>query len=175
MHSEGSRIIAFYEGRAGDDRGRSLDEILRFDDEQLERVHDFIQWMFPLPERSGAAPWAPILDQPAIDEFRARPELRATLRRSLDRMLAFYGFRWNDERIDRGEHFGQRSGWLAPGNHNHLRLTRMIRSLRFLGERGAALALFQALSDIYDEERRTGRNRISETTFEYWKGAIQYG
>jgi hypothetical protein len=39
---EGRRIVTFYEGGATDDRGRSLDDIMRFDDEQLERVHDFI-------------------------------------------------------------------------------------------------------------------------------------
>lgn len=170
--TEGSRIIAFYEGRAPDDRGRFLDDILRFDDQQLERVHDFIQWVFPLPERSAANPSAPILDRCAIEQFRARRELRAALRRSLDRMLVFYGLRWSDERIVQSDHFGERSGWLTPGNHNHLRLTRMMRSLHLLAERDAARALFDALSDIYQEERRTGRNRISETTFQYWKGAV---
>jgi len=170
---EGARIIAFYEGRAPDDRGRFLDEMLRFDNRQLERVHDFIQWLFPLPEPSGANASAPVLDQSAIEQFRARPELRVALRRSLDRMLAFYGLRWSDERIVRNEQFGERDGWLSPGNHNHLRLTRMVRSLCFLGERDAARALFDALSNIYHEERRTGRDRISETTFQYWKAAIE--
>jgi hypothetical protein len=170
---EGRRIVAFYEGVAPDDRGRSLVEILRFDDDRLDEVHDFIQWLFPLPERSGAQPSAPILDGAAIAAFRSRPELRAALRRSLDRMLEFYGLAWCGERIVRSATFARRStNWLRAENHNHLRLTRMLRSLYLLGEPQAARALFDVLSDIFSEERRSGRNRISERTFDFWKGAL---
>jgi hypothetical protein len=170
---EGRRIIAFYEGRAPDDRARFVDDILRFDDGRLEDVHDFIQWLFPLPERSGANPAAPVLDDAAIEAFRSRPELRAALRRSLDRMLAFYGFAWSGEWIVKSASFPARSGWLHPGNHNHLRLTRILRSLTVLAEPRAAQALFEALSVIYDEERSSGRDRISQRSFEFWKNAVE--
>lgn len=171
---EGQRIVAFYEGEAPDDRGRRLNEILQFDDDRLEDVHDFIQWLFPLPERSGANPSAPILDDAAVEAFRARPELRAALRRSLDRMLGFYGLEWSGERIVKSPSFAQRSGnWLHAGNHNHLRLTRMLRSLFLLGEAQAAKALFDFLAEIYDEEHQTGRNRISDRTFNFWQSALK--
>ncbi|HZV77721.1 MAG TPA: opioid growth factor receptor-related protein [Candidatus Babeliales bacterium] len=169
--SDGRRIVAFYEGSAPDDRGRFLDEIVNFGDDRLEETHDFIQWLFPLLEHSGANPSAPILDDAAIAAFRTRPELRAALRRSLDRMLAFYGFQWSGERIVKSASFLERSQWLSPGNHNHLRLTRILRALYLLGEESAAQALFDALSDIYREERQTGRNRISDTTFAFWSNA----
>jgi len=55
-------ILRYYEGQAPDDRGRYLSEIQEWPDDRLEAVHDFIQWMFPLAERSGANPEAPILD-----------------------------------------------------------------------------------------------------------------
>jgi hypothetical protein len=171
--AQGRRIVAFYDGSAPDDRGRFRDEILQFDDGRLEAVHDFIQWLFPLPEPSGANPSAPILDAPAIDAFRTRPELRAALRRSLDRMLAFYGFAWSGERIVKSASFPERHDWLSPGNHNHLRLTRILRSLNVLGEPRCAQALLNALSEIYHEERRTGRNRISDRTFHFWRGAVE--
>jgi Opioid growth factor receptor (OGFr) conserved region len=173
IYDEGRRIIGFYEGSASDDRGRFRDDILWFDDHQLEEIHDFIQWLFPLPERSGANPSAPRLDDTAIDSFRRRPELRAALRRSLDRMLRFYGLEWSGDCIAKSPSFSTHSHWLAQGNHNHLRLTRMLRSLRLLGEAQAARALFAALSDIYHEERRTGRNRISEHTFSFWRSAVE--
>jgi hypothetical protein len=169
----GRRIVAFYEGTAPDDRGRFHEEILQFDDERLERVHDYIQWLFPLPEHSGANPSAPVLDDAAIDAFRGNAELRAGLRRSLDRMLAFYGFAWSGERIVRSATFARlSSNWLRAGNHNHLRVTRMLRSLSVLGEREAALALFDALSDIFREERRSGRSGISTRSFDFWRNAI---
>jgi hypothetical protein len=169
---EGHRIVAFYEGSAPDDRGRLIEEILRFDDKRLEDVHDFIQWLFPLPERSGANPAAPILDDYAIEAFHVRPDLRVAFRRSFDRMLAFYGFEWSGDRIVKNPSFAERSGWLSPGNHNHLRLTRILRSLSLLGEAQAARVLFDALSDIYYDERRTRRNRISDRTFSFWSNAV---
>lgn len=169
---DGRRIVAFYEGSAPDDRGRSLDDILCFDDEQLENVHDFIQWLFPTPERSGANPSAPVLDDAAIEAFRTRPELRTALRGSLDRLLAFYGFEWQGDRIVRSASFPERSrNWLHDGNHNHLRLTRILRSLSVLGESQAARAMFDALSQIYEDEHRSGRKRISDRSFRFWENA----
>jgi Opioid growth factor receptor (OGFr) conserved region len=171
--SDGRRIVAFYEGTAPDDRGRFLDEILGFEDERLEVVHDFIQWLFPLPERSGANPSAPVLDDAAIGAFRTRLGLRSALRRSLDRMLSFYGFAWSGERIVRGSSFPQRSAnWLHAGNHNHLRLSRILRSLSLLGEAQGARALFDVLSDIYQKERETNRSRVSDRTFRFWRDAV---
>ena len=163
--------MAFYEGSAPDDRGRFLSDIIAFDDERIESVHDFIQWLFPMPERSGANPSAPILDRAAIDEFRARPELRASLRRSLDRMLAFYGFAWSGGRIVKSASFPGCSGWLGAGNHNHLRLTRILRSLCVLGESEAADALLERLSAVYDEDRQSGESRLSKRTLCFWKSA----
>lgn len=168
---EGARIVAFYEGSAPDDRGRMLSDILGFDDDRLESVHDFIQWLFPLRERSSANPLAPVLDDAAIAAFHARPELHAALRRSLDRMLAFYGFDWRGERIVKSDSFPGSSGWLSAENHNHLRLSRILGSLRILGEPQAAQALFEALEATYREERLAGRNRISERTFNFWSRA----
>ena len=89
-------------------------------------------------------------------------------------MLEFYGFAWSGDRIEKSPSFPEHSAnWLQAGNHNHLRLTRMLRSLNLLGERKAALALFDALSALYNEEHRTGRNRISESSFRYWTGAVE--
>jgi hypothetical protein len=169
----GLRIVAFYEGNGPDDRGRSLDEILQFDDDALERVHDFIQWLFPMRERSGANPTAPRLDPAAIEAFRTRPQLHSALLRSLDRMLSFYGLAWAGDAIVRGSTFVKRSMWLTPGNHNHLRLTRILISLRVLGEEEAAQALFRCLTQIATEERRSGRTPISTRTIRFWSDAAR--
>ncbi len=169
---EGIRIVAFYAGNAPDDRGRFHDDILRFDDDSLERVHDFIQWLFPLRERSGANRAAPRLDRTAIEAF-LRPHLRSALRRSLDRMLSFYGLEWDGDAIVKQPSFERHSGWLTPGNHNHLRLTRILASLRILGEDKAAGALFRCLAEIEAEEHRNSLNRISERTFRFWREAVQ--
>lgn len=43
MSEDGRRVVAFYEGTAPDDRGRFHEVVLRFDDENLEYVHDFFR------------------------------------------------------------------------------------------------------------------------------------
>ena len=86
-----SRIIAFYSGTEPDHRGRYLHEIQQWPDDQLEAVHDYIQWLFPLPEPSGFNLAAPVLNRESIQEFRTRPEFQEKLRVSFLRMMNFYG------------------------------------------------------------------------------------
>lgn len=143
-----SRILDFYRG-GQDDEGRTLNEILSWP--ELEAVHDFIQWLFPLPERSGANPYAPVLDAMTMDAFRHSQDLQERLRQSFLRMLRFYGLEFQDGAVLAGADFAARSGnWLSPGNHNHLRLTRILRSLRLLGLSSESTALFAALTEIYN-------------------------
>jgi hypothetical protein len=160
-------LIAFYRDGARDDRGRTLAEIAAWDDDRLEAVHDFIQWLFPLPERSGANPGAPVLNAEAIAEFRGSAEMRARLRTSFDRMLQFYGLAWSGDAaaIVRAGNFAARAdNWLWPMNHNHLRMTRILRSAQLLGLEMESAALFRALDDLY----RDFPGRITARTFVFW-------
>src|ERR1700738_3640313 len=90
MHAA-DKLTLFFAGEQ-DDLRRTYDEILLWDDERLEMVHDYIQWIFPLPERSGATPWAPVLTQASISAIRSTPEMQHRLRSGYLRMLKFYGF-----------------------------------------------------------------------------------
>jgi hypothetical protein len=172
-----SEILAFYSGRSTDPRGRRLLDIQQWPDDLLESNHDFIQWMFPLMEPSSVHPEAPILDQETIREFKAHSELQQNLRASFRRMLAFYGLELNTDcglavRL-RPDFVHQSTGWLWPGNHNHLRITRIIRSLRLLGLEAEAQAFFKCLSELYAEETGRGIPRITATTFQFWSAAAE--
>jgi hypothetical protein len=163
-------ILRYYEGQAPDDRGRYLSEIQEWPDDRLEAVHDFIQWMFPLAERSGANPEAPILDDDTIRQFRSRAELRNRLRVSFLRMLRFYGLRYDSASgVERAENFPERSkNWTSVGNHNHLRITRILTSLGILGLAREAAAFFDRLAEIHHDHAG-----ISDETFRYWQSAAQ--
>ena len=170
------RIVAFYSGGA-DDRGRSLAAILAWPDDRLESVHDYIQWVFPTRARSGVNPSAPLVTGETISAFTS-PDLRDRLRRALNRMLRFYGLTSGTGAAGRVEitidplRFADCSrNWLHPGNHNHLRLTRIIESLHTLGVEGEAAALQRCLmTDIYEGP---GRGRITRQTYAYWSEAIR--
>ena len=155
-----------------DDEGRTFDEILRWEDVRLEMVHDYIQWIFPLPERSGANPWAPVLDAPTVAAICGNAEMQGRLRAAFLRMLAFYGFVLEGDAVVEGPRFAAASrNWLLAGNHNHLRLTRILRSLRVLGLEREAAALWEALHALYERETAAGRRTITPETFAFWRKA----
>ena len=168
-------IVSFYSGGV-DDRGRRLDEILGWSDERLESVHDYIQWVFPTTTASGVNPHAPLVTSATVVEFAA-PDMRDRLRRALDRMLRFYGLTRSTDAAGRTvigidpERFRSRSeDWLTPGNHNHLRLTRIMQSLAALGLEREARALQRCL--VRDIAEGPGRARVTPDTLRYWGEAL---
>jgi hypothetical protein len=170
MNAMNQPIVDFYSGKATEASGRTLREIHTWGYNELETVHDYIQWLFPLPEPSQYNPRVPILDAEQIAKFHADAELRAQLLASFDKILGFYGFERNNMSIVRSNSWEERSrnNWLSPGNHNHLRLTRILRSLSILGLKDYALALFEALNAVFSEKS----SAISSTTMGYWKRAL---
>ncbi|MBD2231405.1 opioid growth factor receptor-related protein [Phormidium tenue] len=85
------RIVPFYLGEQQDSQGRMIQEMWTWNFEELECTHDFIQWLFPLPERSAFNTDAPIVSDAVIQAFQNDSILRQNLRRSLTVMLRFYG------------------------------------------------------------------------------------
>lgn len=167
-----SRITGFYLGETADHRGRILDDLHTQTLEGLELTHDYIQWLFPLPERSSANSDAPLLSASDIREFSEREELRSSLLRSLTVMLQFYGMELVQTpagpEIHRTDTFHLRSKvWLTPFNHNFLRVTRILRSLSLLSCKEYADALFRCLEEIYRENPAI----IGQDSFRYWKTA----
>jgi hypothetical protein len=176
--ADNGQLLRFYSGAEPDSRGRRLTEVQNWSDEELERNHDYIQWLFPLDEPSGFNVNAPILDASTVHEFDSREELRRNLRTSLLRMLSFYGMELlhsHPPRVVRAASFAERSlNWMTPSNHNHLRMTRILKSLRLLGLEAEAVALFECLADIYREEAAKADRGISEETLQFWWSAV-YG
>lgn len=164
-----SRLLDFYLGLETDIEGRLLEDILAWPDDDLEEVHDFIQWLFPLPERSRFNSDAPLLTKEDIASFKSDPVLQANLMKSLDRILAFLGLSLSEGKVIRGENFTARvaDAWASP-NHNWLRITRILRSLTLLGMEAQAEALYQWLNSIYTSRKFP----ISADTFKYWTEAM---
>lgn len=170
----GSLIIPFYRSLDGDRRGRLLRDLHTQSLYELEHVHDYIQWLFPLPEPSAASSEAPVLTEEDIRVFHEDEGLRARLLRSLLVMLNFYGLAMTgsaeDPIVRRSTTFPQRSReWLSPSNHNFLRLTRILRSLSLLGCEAYARALLRCLEGIYADNA----NVIGQTTLRYWQHAVE--
>lgn len=167
-------IIQFYSGKSADVRGRMLQDIWQQNHEWLEKTHDYIQWLFPLTERSRFNPNAPILTDDDIQEFRNREDLRNNLVTSLKLMLGFYGLSCQESKdgtieINLDKSFLERKKiWVHWGNHNHLRITRILKSLHSLGLEIYAQAFFKCLQEISNLEK----GEITKLTFSHWQDAI---
>ena len=149
---DNGRVLAFLEGQGVDGRGRTVFDVLGFDDAALELNHDFIQWLFPLPERSTAVPDAPVLDEAAAAAIRDSTLAQCALAAATDRMEAFYR---------------RTNQWLRPHDHNHLRITRIIRSLRLLRGDAEADAFRDAVLSIVEAARAP----VSARSRGYWTTA----
>jgi hypothetical protein len=161
-------FVAFYLGNAPDHRGRTLEEMLRWSDEKLEAGHDYIHVLFPLSEPSKHIPNAPVLNAAALAEFRQNATIHKNLLRSLQMMLRFYGFRLTADQpqVVPAPDFRVRSAnWLLSGDHNHLRITRILKCLNACGLGAYATALLKTLLEIAEP------GKVSAETLEYWKRA----
>jgi hypothetical protein len=145
-------LHAFLAGTGRDGRGRLAADVLGFSDERLEEVHDYIQWLFPLPTRSGAQRGAPVLTQAEIDAIRADPSAQDTLKKATEQMLRFYrNTRW----------------WLTPFDHNHLRITRIIHSLRLLVGPDEAQRFHSAILNL----NATAGSPVNTHSLAFWADA----
>ena len=82
------RLLLFLEGSGPDGDGRFIEEVLAFDDSQIEHVHTFIQWLFPLTEPSRAQPQSPVLAEGEADLIRQSNLAQQNLLMATERMLA---------------------------------------------------------------------------------------
>lgn len=171
MHVASNRLLRFYIGSHPDNRGRMLAEILSQDDVWLERTHDYIQWLFPLADVSGANPDAPLVDGPTKEAFRHDEQLRLHLLASLQRMLRFLGLGMSPTgTIGKAGNWSSRKvEWFTFDTHNSLRITRMIKSLALLGLDPEAQELRQVVLHLCAQEPDCG---ISDTTRRFWEQSI---
>jgi Opioid growth factor receptor (OGFr) conserved region len=167
-------ILAFYTGDRPNSQGRAIEDIWLWDCQKLESVHNYIQWLFPLREKSRFNTSAPTLSDRAIQAFRTSEELRNRLVNSLKVMLAFYGLECREGEnaeiviVKSGEYLSRKREWIEKCNHNYLRLTRILTSLTILGLENYAVALFRCLDEIYKENKES----IGLETYNYWKNAL---
>lgn len=105
------------------------------DYKRLERVHSYIQWLFPLRE-PGVNYMASELTKKEIEAFKKSEDAQKRLVESYELMLGFYGIRLVNKdtgEVKRAENWKERFGNLERNMHNNLRITRILKSLGELG------------------------------------------
>lgn len=146
----------------------TLDRILAKDDEFWESCHDFIQWVFPTNQPSVFNPIAPILDR-----HTARWISKRNLLRAFDRFLTFLGVKdpQNPDAIGNIRYARVRQ-WYQPGNHNLLRITRVLKCLMLCGMYHEARALEYFLHKCRNYAHGNGWESIPQETWDFWNKAL---
>lgn len=111
------RMKMFHDANAPLADGFRRKELLSISNEDFESRHGFIQWAFPTPESSNQVSTAPVLDLETAVWLAEKPEVSTFLEAMTVRFLEFLSIT---------EH------WKQSYNHNHLRISRAIQSLRLL-------------------------------------------
>lgn len=123
--------------------------------------------MFPLEVKSGIVARAPIVTPEDTAFFVGEEGLQAIVLEMLDIMLCFYGLKRGQKVIEVDNERLLRYS-LRPYNHNLLRISRILRSLRLLGCETESIALFKVLEASLGEVEGLRRN------FAFWHKAV-YG
>jgi hypothetical protein len=163
-------LVTFYRNEAADYRSRWLSELWAYSNEQLEQHHDFIQVLFPLAEESFYNAKAPVLEGAMIETFRGDRTIQQNLLRSLEVMLAFYGFTLDRENklVAPADNFAARAeNWLFPNDHNHLRITRILKCLMLCGLQDYARAFHAALVRVVRP------SNVTAETLRFWENAVR--
>jgi hypothetical protein len=146
------RIISFLRGEGVDEEGRTINDIWQFSNDKLEYTHNYIQWLFPLLDWSEMVPGAPFIEESDVEVIRNDETIQDNFIHSLAIMQRFYTN--NDE-------------WLNKGDHNHYRITRIIKSISLLNSKENAEEFYRIILDKVEEKMP-----VTFESLEYWKEAM---
>ncbi len=147
-------IESFLTNSEPDFKNRFLHDIWNYSDEEIEHNHDFIQLLFPLNEESSAVSNGIYLDSiEAILSIKANKLAKKNIIKSSRWFLSF---------LERNSH------WKKRHDHNYLRITRIIKSLRLLVSDREANKFYKLFMSLLDESLKL---KINSITLSYWENA----
>ncbi len=146
-------VADFLNGTGVDNNGRTFAEVLQQNDEWLEVEHDYIQWLFPLLEESQNVHDAPVLNMAEVELIKADPIALANQTLALKRMIRFYLENYH---------------WLTVMDHNHLRITRILKSTRLLH----SLEVAEEFYNLMMERVREAGDPVEPRNIAYWSDAV---
>ena len=142
----------FLTNQANDFKGRNLDLIWQYSDAEIDGYHDFIQLIFPTNKPSRNSFHGHYLDNEIlIEKLRNNIEVKENLMKSAAWFLGF---------------LSRNKSWASGYDHNQLRITRVIESLRLLVSDEAANEFFQSILSLVKDPAT-----INPATIKFWEEA----
>lgn len=145
-------LFEFLSANGFDDKGRRLVQIWNASNEFWEKDHSFIQWVFPLKEKSRFNPDAPLLTDELIEMLKGNDFAMVSMEISFLRALRFLQLPNTETPF-----------WAKAGNHNILRVSRILKCLSLLSMNERTDYLWSQLSPL--------EGLVGEKSFAFWKEA----
>jgi len=146
-----NKIYDFLTGGV-DHAGRTHAFICDQPDEWIESTHDFIRWLFPIADERSRGASIPDLTDEEVEMIKQSEEAQKAMLLSASRMRRFWS---------KNQH------WVTEHDHNHLRITRCIKSLRLLVGDEEAQKMKVWISSVLGPNAKL----ISKSSLKYWKEA----
>jgi hypothetical protein len=142
----------FLLNKCTDYKGRKLKDILKFSNNKIEETHDFIQLIFPLNEPSFfSSNKNYIKSSEQLKELKSNLQIKKNILNSADWFISF---------LSKNNH------WITHYDHNHLRITRMIKSVRLIVGNAEANNIYNKIISIEGV-----LINVSKKSLKYWKEA----
>jgi len=151
---------AFLEAREADDKGRMFDNILCWSNIRLEATHNYIQRIFPTDESSRFDRSFVPATSDDISLIRKSEKAKNNIRKAYLKMLSLWkldGDNYKNIKIYRY--------WNNENNHNHLRMTRLLKCFRLIQMNDELKDFSNRLSYLLDHSGL----KVSKKTEEFWR------
>lgn len=158
-----SPIVRFYKNEKINECRYRLVDILSASHLWLEFTHDYIQWMFPLDEKSRCNSNAPVLLDEDISVFNSDTLIRTAFNLSIYKFINFLGLTYNSNDHTFAVSDKLQAYTWRGANHNSMRITRFIASMSMFGFNDIA-------NDLVDFLKKNIKNHKSMF---YWEDALQ--
>jgi len=166
-------FLAFYRNEEQGKNGFLIDGILNFKESEVEKHHNFIQFLFPTYQRSNYCSYAPLLNAEIVQAFLTDSSLRAKQQEALALMVDHYGLKLDlhtgKVSINPSTFAAKQQNFFVNGSHNLLRITRILSSLTSLGQPELAVEFYNCLKGLSE-----GRiPKLKKTLDQYWFSVVR--
>ena len=132
--NKSKQVVAFLSKNEKNTEGITVDDIISMSDAELENIHNYIQWAFPLTTPSLSVPNAPYLTTQDATLLAFDENAKVNVLRLLTRMMEFY-----------------KSGdFITISNHNFKRISRILGCLVMLGMNADAVRFHEFILSLAD-------------------------
>ena len=168
-NSQNELLLRFFRNETDDAIPHRHEDIVVYDDNQMEMYHDFIQWIFPTKRPSIMHPEAPIIDENFAEMLCADKCARKNYCKSCQRYLNYMNFDCNGDSniIDSTRDMP----FYKLPYHNFLRITRMLDSLNQTGHQQCSNNLYKKMFELLKNAPLAWIPH--DDTLQYWKNTQQ--